>query len=250
MVQSRAAIDIVRGGLSYKFGPEGARDSGLKDTAQVSDWSGLYVGVNGGGGWANTEFPAAFAAPGVLTFEQGSPQLLPTPAQRSSGALAGGHIGYNWQYGRAVGGLEVDFDAADIKSTASFSGAIATQTVKTDELASLRGRLGWTVSPGLLAYGTGGLALGHFQSSITQNNPAALFPYLSQTNGAAELGWAAGAGIEYKLLDHWLLRAEYLHYDFGKVTNQLNSNNLTPPFDALNAKTTVDAVRGGVSYKF
>jgi outer membrane immunogenic protein len=66
----------------------------------------------------------------------------------------------------------------------------------------------------------------------------------------SEFGWVAGAGIEYKLLDHWLLRAEYLHYDFGKVQNLVNSINLTTAIDTFTARTTVDAVRGGVSYKF
>jgi outer membrane immunogenic protein len=252
---SRTAVDVVRGGVSYKFGPAGAAEAGLKDTASVSDWSGLYVGIDGGGGWARTDFPRGYKDslfdPVLGTFSD--------PSQSSSGGLVGGHIGYNWQYERLVGGLEADFDAAGIHSTANLAFAapsIIHQEVKTDELASVRARLGWTVRPDLLAYATGGLALGHFQSTFTNhgvNDPFApgLAAYDLRTSaGAAEFGWVAGAGFEYKLLDHLLLRTEYLHYDFGRVSNSFYTEGATPAVESSNARSTVDVVRGGVSYKF
>jgi outer membrane immunogenic protein len=107
----------------------------------------------------------------------------------------------------------------------------------------------------LLAYGTGGLALGHFQSSFAQTvsfSPG--YDTVYTAGGGAEFGWVAGAGLEYKLLDHLLLRAEYLHYDFGAINHLLASTSAANPqaayFDGTFARTTVDAVRGGVSYKF
>jgi outer membrane immunogenic protein len=63
----------------------------------------------------------------------------------------------------------------------------------------------------------------------------------------------AGAGLEYKVFDHWLLRAEYLHYDFGTVNNlflTVSPGLSIPNVDASLSRTSVDAVRGGVSYKF
>jgi outer membrane immunogenic protein len=144
----------------------------------------------------------------------------------------------------------LDFDAADIKSTVKLGvppPAAAAQTIKTDELASLRARLGWEVRPDLLAYGTAGLALGHFQATINNTAPTSS---LITSGGATELGWVAGAGLEYKLLGRWLLRAEYLHYDFGTVSNMFGSVDTNPPVDSFNARSTFDVVRGGVSYKF
>ncbi len=53
-------------------------------------------------------------------------------------------------------------------------------------------------------------------------------------------GWVAGAGLEYKVWGNLIVRAEYLHYDFGKLTYG----------DGRNAKSTIDVARGGLSYKF
>jgi outer membrane immunogenic protein len=245
---ARTTVDVVRTGVSYKFGPGGIADSSLKDPDHASDWSGLYAGINGGGGWAQTDFPSGAYWPSILH------TLMPSPGQNSSGGLVGGHLGYNWQYGRAVAGLEVDFDAADIESKVSLAAAAPStysQTFKIDELASLRGRLGFEVQPGLLAYGTAGLGFGHFQAGFTNITPVtAPVPYATQAGGGAEFGWVAGAGLEYKLASHWLLRAEYLHYDFGTVNNLYTSTGSQPGVDATLSRTTVDAVRGGVSYKF
>jgi opacity protein-like surface antigen len=104
-------------------------------------------------------------------------------------------------------------------------------------LASARARLGYVVFPGLLAYGTAGAGWGH--SSFT---------FASGTSSNAnQFGWVAGAGLEYKLVEHVLLRAEYLHYDFAKtgVSAVDARTGLIPNFSE-----TIDVVRGGLSYKF
>jgi opacity protein-like surface antigen len=61
-----------------------------------------------------------------------------------------------------------------------------------------------------------------------------------------EFGWVAGVGLEWKFWDHWLLRGEWLHYDFGRVTH----DDLVFPFDNVNVRTTVDVARAALSYKF
>jgi outer membrane immunogenic protein len=165
----------------------------------VSDWSGFYVGINGGGGWADNS---------INGFS----------LNNASGGTFGGQLGYNWQFGQFVVGLEADIDGADISKT------VRGDTAKTDELGSIRGRAGYTFLPSLLAYGTAGFAYGNTKldgSDVGQN------------------GWVAGAGLEYKVWGPLIARAEYLHYgiqgDFA-------------PGAAL--KTDVDVVRGGLSYKF
>ena len=62
----------------------------------------------------------------------------------------------------------------------------------------------------------------------------------SVTSFNDHVGWAAGGGVEYRLWQNLLLRAEYLHYGFGSATY----------FDGLNSKLSIDVVRGGLSYKF
>src|SRR5262245_17992095 len=89
----------------------------------LSDWAGFYIGINGGGGWADEKF-----------------DTLPTWNKKPSGGLVGGHAGYNWQTGSVVGGLEVDFDGADISQTFTPAAGVNAKE-KTDELATARARL-------------------------------------------------------------------------------------------------------------
>jgi outer membrane immunogenic protein len=199
-------------------GPAVAADLAVKAPPRVvapvylSDWAGFYIGINGGGGWGSTSFD-------IFTVDNA----------KLSGGVFGGHAGYNWQYGSVVAGLEVDFDGADIKKTDAFG-----LEQKTNELASARGRLGYVVLPNLLAYGTAGAGWGHTDLSANGSTLAAI----------NQFGWVAGAGLEYKLWGPLLLRAEYLHYDFGKTTVAGTNGNVD------NVKETVDVVRGGLSYKF
>jgi outer membrane immunogenic protein len=218
--------------IVWGAGAAGAADLAVKAPPKVvppADWTGFYLGLHGGYGWGDASFDNA-------PFPNGSPK----------GGVFGGHAGYNWQYGSVVTGLEVDFSGADIKDSATYTTAKTyitgypcyphsvtvftnhAQDLKTDELASARGRLGYTVLPSLLAYGTAGLGWGH--SSLTVDGVS---------SDADNFGWVAGAGLEYKVFEHVLVRAEYLHYDFAKVS-----------YGDFNARTTVDVARGGLSYQF
>jgi outer membrane immunogenic protein len=181
----------------------------------LSDWSGFYIGVNGGGGWGDVTIGNFF--------DNGASQKV-----KPSGGLGGGHVGYNWQFGSIVAGVEGDFDGAAIKGTDNTGHG----TVKTDELASARARLGYTVLPTLLAYGTAGAGWGHTTLTSNANGVSA---------GIDQFGWVAGAGLEYKFYGNWIARAEYLHYGFDSK-NPAGFQNPTTE--------NVDVVRGGVSYKF
>jgi outer membrane immunogenic protein len=120
---------------------------------------------------------------------------------------------------------------------------------KIDELASVRGRLGYLVLPSLWLFGTGGIGYGH--SKFTTAMEA---PLLESTSDANEFGWVAGAGLEWKFWNHWLLRGEWLHYDFGRTSevNEVLGINETPMMTGINInpRTTVDIGRAALSYKF
>jgi opacity protein-like surface antigen len=219
--------------------------------AVVSDWSGFYVGVHGGYGWGHSSIDTP-----------GFPYLVSTKPQDTryvgnfdadpKGGVVGGQAGYNWQYGRIVTGLEIDFSAADI----SASGTVGTfsleclpapgtisRFLKFDELATARARLGYLVLPDLLAYGTGGLAWGHSELGGAASVGQPSWLPAPGSSFADNFGWVTGGGLEQKLWEHWLVRVEYLHYDFGKATY------VTPAF-TTSAATTIDVARAGLSYKF
>jgi outer membrane immunogenic protein len=172
----------------------------------ISNWAGFYIGFNAGGGWGNNKFDAN-----------------PGDNVSTSGGVFGGQLGYNWQFGSFVAGVEGDFDGTTISKTDNLG-----FKQKTDELASARGRIGYVVLPNLLAYGTGGYAYGH--TSIDQG-----------VGSVNQNGWAAGGGLEYKLWGPLIARGEYLHYGFGSQSLPAIQDNL---------KESIDVVRGGLSYKF
>ena len=215
--------------------------------AYVPDWVGFYVGIHGGGGWGHTSFDPGF-------FETGMTPFVP-PDASPKGGVFGFQFGRNWQWGSVVGGLEIDFSGADIKETSTFffpgdSFDAFTRSIKIDELASARGRLGYLIFPNWLLYGTAGTGWGHFRLNTAASDPTVGF-LSSAASFTNEFGWVAGVGLEWKFWDHWLLRGEWLHYDFGRTSHfDLASGEFFgTALDNANVRTTVDVARA-LSYKF
>jgi opacity protein-like surface antigen len=157
-------------------------------TPVAFDWRGFYVGAHGGWGFGT----------GAL----------------SDGAMAGGHAGVNWQYGRFVVGFEgagnwVDWSDVNLVETVLGRGGIAF------------GRFH--------AYGTGGIA---------------------SKDGVALVGWAAGAGLEYALTGSWIVGAEYLHFDFADDDSEVVRGRVSYLFgshsDGAPPAGIFDEVRAGV----
>jgi len=221
----------------------------------VPDWVGFYVGVHGGGGGARTTHDLAF-------FDTvNTPFSFTRPDSSPSGGLVGFQFGYNWQWGPAVGGLEIDFSGADIKETTTFFDPFFTRDLfhrdfKIDELASARGRLGYVIFPNLLLYGTAGIGFGHTRIDTTAVDVSFPASNAFQRSEIDEFGWVAGAGLEWKFWRNWLLRGEWLHYDFGRTNHfDLEPTNITNTGTTFQSvpvtiRTTVDVGRVALSYKF
>jgi outer membrane immunogenic protein len=215
-------------------------------------WAGFYVGIHGGGGWSHESIEESFSF-----FETQNNDPLPrlTPAtSHGSGGVFGFQFGHNWQWGPVVGGLEIDFSGADIKETTNFFNPVFfpndnfTRDHKVDELASARGRLGYLILPPLLLYGTAGIGWGHERTTFTQIDPTFVTSLTTESN---HFGWVAGVGLEWMIWNNWLLRAEWLHYDFGKITDPNNNVVfLEEGIDTGNRRFTVDVARAALSYKF
>jgi outer membrane immunogenic protein len=206
-----------------------------------SGWGGFYIGIHGGYGWGHDSVDVDL-----------SPLSNPSP----KGGVFGGQIGYNWQFGTFVAGLEVDSSWADLKDSQSFTitGVVdelpasltTTLSSKVDYLGSFRARAGFLATPDWLFYGTAGLGWGHDSITIAETlTVGAQSASVSSTASNNHVGWAAGGGMEYKLTPNLLLRAEYLHYGFGSKTYTFFDGDAS-----FNSKLSVDVVRGGLSYKF
>ncbi len=217
--------------------------------APVYNWTGFYAGVNVGFGGNNFKYP--FDATDGVTTVSGEAEV------HSSGFLGGGQIGYNWQFAPTwVAGLEADFQGAGIDGTASLNlaaipgGALsASAGSKLNWFGTVRGRIGYLVTPAALLYATGGFAYGHVETSLNLAATGGTAVAFSQS--ADRSGWTAGAGIEYLLSPAWSLKTEYLYMDLGSG-NVFNGTPTLFPGVLLNVdeKTTVHTVKVGLNYKF
>jgi outer membrane immunogenic protein len=185
--------------------------------APAYNWSGFYLGINGGGGWGHSNWDTSSDRIGL------------------SGGLVGGTAGYNWQLGNAVLGIEGDIDWANLKGTNSSTLCPAGCSTSDTWLSTVRGRAGYAFG-GVLPYLTGGLALGDIR--------AATPGFAGASNTSA--GWTAGAGIEFGLTGNWSAKAEYLYVDLGRFNCGVSCNGL--PTDNVSMHDNV--VRAGVNYRF
>ena len=192
----------------------------------IYDWTGFYIGVSGGGAWSDTRWQ--YFGVGINTNHDGS------------GWLAGGQIGYNWQAGSWVFGLEADGHWADINGSTLCPNPAFVCGTDVRTLASFRGRIGYAAGP-VLFYGTGGAGFADTRYSATTPGGPNFF------YGTNRWGYAAGAGIEWGFAPNWSAKVEYMHYGF-------DSN--TAPVGALSAVGTadlrldIDTVKVGINYRF
>jgi outer membrane immunogenic protein len=183
--------------------------------APMYNWSGFYLGANGGGDWGRSKWDSANRF-------------------NLSGGLVGGTAGYNWQVGHAVFGLEGDVDWTNLHGTTTTTCPAGCST-NNDWLATFRGRAGYAFDR-FLPYVTGGLAVG----DIRATTPG--FSGATQTNA----GWTVGGGVEFALTNNWTAKAEYLHVDLGNFNCGFNCGAAATNNVSLHS----DVVRAGVNYRF
>lgn len=228
-----------------------------------ASWTGLYIGVDAGYGWSGSTVTTTGTDPVsqkiiAAGLQHGIPNSLKLDGD---GGLGGAHMGYNFQMGPVVLGIETDVMFTGIAGNDSWHGGFplgqgarqrnipVSQTAhnELDWLGTTRARVGYLVLPALLVYGTAGVAYGDVQSATNISIGNA---FTSTSFDEMRCGWVAGAGAEYALQHNWSLRSEFLFYDLGssKWTQQVNGL-ATHPF-AVSATNAGALVRGGMSYKF
>ncbi len=254
----------------------------------VFTWTGPYAGLNAGYTWGasnsvNTVTGDAFGNPdlvGGTDFSETSAALATgsVPVQ-NNGFIGGGQFGYNYQFGNSwVAGLEADFQGLATGNgtnsvfsqgtVSAFPGNPINSALSSSRslnwLGTVRGRLGFTITPTLLVYGTGGLAYGGANTStnVTQFVENAVFlPNSYSSFGSfshALAGWTAGGGLEWLFYPNWSLKVEYLYYDLGRVTYGLgpllNVNSGGVPFTGgapfSSTRFNGNIVRAGLNYHF
>jgi outer membrane immunogenic protein len=180
------------------------------------NWSGFYLGVNGGGAWGTSNWSTV-----------GNSFNL-------SGAQVGGTAGMNWQTGHAVFGLEGDVDWSGVRGTAAPALCPGCAT-NNDWLATVRGRAGYAFDR-FMPFVSGGLAVGDIRAT------APGFAGTTQSNA----GWTVGGGMEFALTNNLTAKAEYLHVDLGNMNCGFSCGVAA----GNSVSVREDIVRGGVNYRF
>jgi outer membrane immunogenic protein len=226
------------------------------------NWTGFYVGLNIGHG-ANDTKGSENPLPTAAIFVNLLPQTF---SLDPSGAVGGAQVGYNWQRGHFVFGVEGDIDAAGIDGIAVQSPIIQNNNTpfpgagnnirlhyRTDAVSTVRPRLGFVLGSRFLIYGTGGLAVAHNGfSANTDFRPVGTEQYPANLS-KIQKGWAAGGGVEVAVAWGWTLRADYIRFDVGSLPSvTANPVPPLPPFQVNYTFNTDSAnlVRFGVNYKF
>jgi outer membrane immunogenic protein len=201
-------------------------------------WTGFYVGVNAGYGFASG---SSFTDPTYGTV---------TRSGDRGGFVGGGQLGYNYQFTPGSGfviGLETD-----IQGTAFSRGSAAIGTTpyynvspSLDYLGTVRGRVGYAFDRWLV-YATGGLAYGGGSTPSS----ASAYPYtLPDTS---RIGYTVGGGVEYALTDHVSVKVEGLYVDLGRHTPGTTYFDATTPayYGTGRSDNGFGLVRAGLNYRF
>jgi outer membrane immunogenic protein len=240
----------------------------------VFDWTGFYVGGNVGYGWGNRDivFVGHDPSPVSIIGLGGTP---PPISFKSSGALGGLQIGYNFRTNRSwLVGIEADFDLSGLTGSGTSAGiinAVAPYTQSADEhlkwFGTLRLRAGYLPTDSFLLFITGGLAYGQvkhsgsfFNGPFTIGTAGVLcFPgetcFLGSSSGVTG-GWTIGAGAEYLVLQRITFKLEYLYVSLG--ANSFNESALNvgivgvgpANIDANYRRTNFNVFRAGFNFHF
>jgi len=203
--------------------------------APVYNWGGFYAGLNAGMGWSNA---------GNVTVYDPNLGAHSVSVGSQTGFVGGGQIGYNYQIGEFVVGVETDIQYAAIKESVAWGNY---QFLRVNNggsggyFGTVRARAGYAIDRTLL-YITGGLAYGGLNSD----------PFGG--NATSHTGYTLGGGVEYAIDQHWTARLEALYVNL--TGGESRTIAVTGPAGFVYYPVTASngngggVVRVGVNYKF
>lgn len=219
-----------------------------KDPAPASyeapfSWTGFYFGAHAGFGTGDVNNDMAISAQG---------QSIPFSTEDDlDGAVLGVHVGFNFQSGRMVFGIEGSITGSDIDGIGSsnLAGISVNTTTDVDLFARGVGRLG-IASGRTLFYVDGGIAYADATTKTSITN--GLQSIALGENDESHIGWTLGAGIEHALTDGWIARVNYAHFDFGNETssNEVVVGQPTGITFTNDRDLNIDTITVGISRKF
>jgi outer membrane immunogenic protein len=212
--------------------------------APIYDWSGFYIGANGG--WGSARNCWDFVTPaGTFIGAEG--------CHDATGGTAGGQIGYRWQTGTFVVGLEAQGNWADFKgSNGSLLPPVGlfTNETKIDAFGLFTGQVGYAWNNALF-YVKGGAA-------VTADRHRTFFTptgdLVATSNNDTRWGGVAGVGLEYGFAPNWSAAIEYDHMFMDNRNVTLVNAGISVPAGAVfsneRIRQDVDLVTVRVNYRW
>ena len=234
--------------------------------APVWSWTGWYLGIGGGTAWGTKEYDWNLGSTVQSALNQAGvafaiPPLHTQGSHNINGGFFGGQIGYNYQIGWAVLGIQADAHWADINGSGNcFVLGIINCNAKVESFGSVVAKVGGTIDRTLI-YAKGGWAWENSKSDINVlglgpgNILGASFNFAS-ARSEDRSGWTWGAGAEYAFTPNWSAFVEYNYYDFGrKLQNYAFSLSIPGVANfALPIPTQLSeqfhTIKAGVNYRF
>lgn len=193
----------------------------------VFTWTGFYAGLNAGYGW------------NVGDSRYYDPAFGTTSSNRSGGFVGGGQIGYNYQFGMFVAGVETDLQYAAVGNKGAAYGNIYYPGDSDGFFGTIRARAGVAFDRALV-YGTGGFAYGDIGGNRGYD------PLLGHHSGdETNWGWTLGGGLEYAITNNFTAKVEGLYVDLDTKDNYSLGGRVNVDRDA-----EFGVFRAGVNYKF
>jgi outer membrane immunogenic protein len=215
--------------------------------APIFSWSGFYLGGNLGAKWGR--FDETLSGPvNTITFSRGD---------SNTEFVGGGQIGYLWQTGQFVLGIEADIDATRLGDSVTVTRTVTpfvagdTLSLRNDLQSSLRGRIGWAFDRTLI-YATGGGAWANLKTTGTFV-PVGPTPGFTASTDKTVFGWTVGGGLDYMLMAGWSLGAEYRFTRFERDKEfSLGALPIAGGTTPISATTNLDTheVTARISYHF
>ncbi|WID98791.1 porin family protein [Bosea vestrisii] len=195
------------------------------------NWSGVYLGGQVGYSWGSdraSEFATAGRAPLGRSFDY-SP----------SSFIGGARVGFNYQLGSIVVGVEGDIEGVNAHEGKGDLGG--TVRVRQDWQGSVRARLGYSLDR-IMVYATGGVAFTKLEYAYV--SPLA---GLTETINSSRTGWTVGGGVDYAVTDNIILGVDYRYSDYGRFDHVGLSAYLGR---TVEHEPSAHAVRASLAYKF
>lgn len=245
--------------LPAAFAPAFAADLPVRTAAPAPvftvapfSWNGFYVGVNAGLITASTTLTGY--DPGGVDGYCWTDDCSYRNSPSRTGGIFGAQIGYNFQTGNLVFGVEADigWSSATKSYRSAFIDDYTYGKTGVSALGTARVRMGYAFDRALV-YLTGGLAYGNVEEvgDAYAFEAAGSASRGTTTAGGWRTGWTLGAGVEYAITNNWSVKAEGLYYDLGSKSGVSTAPGAGYSWNTgVRNKTDGVVARLGLNYRF